>query len=281
MAAMSDATGLWAPRSPDRTGFLERKGALIYYEDAGEGPAIIFAHGLGGNHLSWWQQVPHFRARFRCVTFAHRGFLPSTCEAGVPDPLDYAGDVAALADHLGLGTFAYVGQSMGGWGGVELALSHPGRLEALVLAATSGTLDPRQANPAGYADWRAKSDATVELLRARAVHPAVGATLAAANPAFHHLYRAIDALSHGLDKNALRARLMATRKRPLADAAGIKVRTLFVTGSEDVVFPSCCAAALAAACADARHEQIAGAGHSAYFDKPAEFNATVQRFLRG
>jgi pimeloyl-ACP methyl ester carboxylesterase len=28
-----------------------------YYEVHGEGPTIIFAHGLGGNHASWFQQV--------------------------------------------------------------------------------------------------------------------------------------------------------------------------------------------------------------------------------
>ncbi len=278
MAAMTDMTGLWAPRSPDRTGFLERPGARLYWEDAGEGPALIFAHGLGGNHLSWWQQVPHFRTRFRCVSFAHRGFAPST-SAALPDPLDFAGDVAALADHLGIGQFAYVGQSMGGWGGVELALAAPQRLTALVLAATSGTLDPRPANPAGFADWKTKADATRAKLAERAIHPAVGATLAAASPALHHLYRAIDALAHGLDKNALRARLMETRRRPPSDAAAIGVRTLFVTGAQDVVFPSCCAPGLAAAFPDARHVEIEGAGHSAYFDRPAAFNAAVDAFL--
>jgi 3-oxoadipate enol-lactonase len=30
----------------------------LYYERAGSGPAIVFLHGLGGNHLSWWQQMP-------------------------------------------------------------------------------------------------------------------------------------------------------------------------------------------------------------------------------
>lgn len=28
----------------------------LYYEVAGAGPAVVFAHGAGGNHLSWWQQ---------------------------------------------------------------------------------------------------------------------------------------------------------------------------------------------------------------------------------
>ena len=35
-------------------------GIDLYYESHGEGPALVFAHGRGGNHLSRWQQVPEF-----------------------------------------------------------------------------------------------------------------------------------------------------------------------------------------------------------------------------
>ena len=41
-----------------KRGFLERPGCRIYYEVTGSGPPIIFAHGLGSNHQTWWQQVP-------------------------------------------------------------------------------------------------------------------------------------------------------------------------------------------------------------------------------
>ncbi len=68
------------------TGLLTRPDAGIYYEVTGDGPALIFAHGLGGNHVSWWQQVPYFAPRFTCVTFAHRGFAPSRVNSGGPDP---------------------------------------------------------------------------------------------------------------------------------------------------------------------------------------------------
>ena len=34
------------------SGFVQNAGAEIYYERTGSGPAIVFAHGLGGNHLS-------------------------------------------------------------------------------------------------------------------------------------------------------------------------------------------------------------------------------------
>lgn len=40
-------------------------GIQLYYESHGEGPAIVFAHGRGGNHLSWWRQVPAFSDDYR------------------------------------------------------------------------------------------------------------------------------------------------------------------------------------------------------------------------
>jgi 3-oxoadipate enol-lactonase len=43
--------------------FLEVPGARIYYEVTGAGPPLVFAHGLGGNHLSWWQQLSAFEDR--------------------------------------------------------------------------------------------------------------------------------------------------------------------------------------------------------------------------
>ena len=126
---------------PRRLGRLERPGCRLYYESIGEGRALLFAHGLGGNHASWWQQVASFATHYQCVTFAHRGFAPSSAIAGGPDPGDYADDLAALIDHLGLRDVILVAQSMGGWTAIEYALRRTGKLKALVLAATTGSID--------------------------------------------------------------------------------------------------------------------------------------------
>jgi hypothetical protein len=55
------AQGVVAPGT--KRGFLDRPGCRVYYEVTGSGPPIIFAHGLGSNHLTWWQQVPAFSDR--------------------------------------------------------------------------------------------------------------------------------------------------------------------------------------------------------------------------
>ncbi len=55
-------------KAPARSvGRLKRPFGDLYYEVSGSGPALLFAHGLGGNHLSWWQQVAHFAPHYTCV----------------------------------------------------------------------------------------------------------------------------------------------------------------------------------------------------------------------
>lgn len=267
---------------PRRIGRLARPDCTLYYEVTGTGPAIVFAHGLGGNHLSWWQQVGHFAPRYTCVAFAHRGFAPSSPLAGGPDPAQYADDLAALIEHLQLDDLSIVAQSMGGWAAVEYAIAHPGRLRALVLAATTGTLDQRkmqQPERAKLEPWQAECAAKRTRWREQGIHPAAGARMAAEQPAMHLLYRHIDDMNLTLDKEALRSKMTAIRTRDPADLAAARCPVLFIANDEDVQIPPFAADAMARAIPGARVVHIPAAGHSAYFERPAEFNRIVGEFL--
>jgi 3-oxoadipate enol-lactonase len=265
-----------------RTFAISRPFGTLRGEIAGTGLAIVFAHGLGGNHLSWWQQVAHFARRHTCITFAHRGFAPSDPVEGGPDPADYVGDLAAVIEHFKLGEVRLVGQSMGGWSTLAYALATPGKVRALVLACTTGAVDFRKAEHpalAGLADWEQRSEAAVKEGMARGVHPACGARMAAEQPALHALYAQMDRLSLGLDKTALRQRLFEARDQPPSVLAGLDVPVLFITGEEDIVIPTCGVQAVAAAAKRGRCEVVPAAGHSVYFERPARFNALVEAFF--
>lgn len=267
---------------PRRAGWIERPDARIRYEVTGQGPAIVFAHGLGGCLFSWWQQVAHFATRYTCVAFSHRGFFPSTAPTGGPDPAEYAGDVAALVDALDLGDIRMVCQSMGGWSGVEYALLRPGRVKALVLAATTGSLDPRQMREperARLADWsKASAEARSDLL-ARNMLPASGARMAEEQPALAQIYQHIYGLTQGFDREALRAKLHAARNRPPADFAAARTPVLFVPSEEDVVIPPFAPAGMAPEIPGARVSSLPRAGHSGHFEHAAAFNAKVEAFF--
>ena len=265
-----------------KSGFLERPDAAIYYEAVGSGPALVFAHGLGGNHMSWWQQVAHFAERFTCVSFAHRGFTPSRVEPGAPGVEAYADDLKALLDHLELETAALVCQSMGGWTGIEFAFRWPERVRALVLASTSGRIDFGTIEGPELAEirsWEKQSLTARETLPAQGIHVAGGARLLREQPAMHLLYQQIDALTPPEWKAAVRQQLFALRTTPAVRLRQLAIPTLWIVGDEDIVFPAAAAAPLARLMPRAQVEHVPDAGHSVYFERPQRFNEIVERFV--
>jgi len=263
------------------SGFVQRAGAEIYFERTGSGPTIVFAHGLGGNHLSWWQQVPYFSSRYTCVTFAHRGFSPSRITSGSVDPSLFEDDLLALVEHLALAEVRLVAQSMGGWTCLSFTMRHPERVRALVMASTGGPVDLNTLDAADRKNiegWSATRGRMQEELRKRSIHPAAGERMAQEQPALEFLYREIDRLSN-VDKEGLRAKLQAAKSLPASELKRLTIPVLFVTGDEDVVFPPAAAVALANLVRGAKLESVPQAGHSVYFQRPEIFNRLVSNFL--
>src|SRR5918993_1417596 len=87
--------------------------ASIYYEVHGDGPALVLAHGMGGNHASWFNQVPFFSRSFKVVTFDHRGFGNSRELEGGADRSRFPDDLKNILDQLGIAKAVLVAQSMG------------------------------------------------------------------------------------------------------------------------------------------------------------------------
>ena len=110
----------------------------LYYEVYGEGPPVVFAHGAGGTHMSWWRQLPRFSQEFRCITYSQRGFGLSPDQSGGPGRAAFVDDLRSLLDRLGIEKASLVGQSMGGRSVLGFAAAYPERVDALVLSGTTG-----------------------------------------------------------------------------------------------------------------------------------------------
>lgn len=253
--------------------FLERPGAVLYYNVTGHGPPIVFAHGLGGTHISWWQQIPEFAQDWTCVVFSARGFHPSRLSQPLPADASivdaFVDDLKALIEELRLDDVRLVAQSLGGWTCLEYTMAHPNRVRALVLADTTGTVKPVvEPNPANS-----------EALFARGIHPACGERMLREQPELHCLYRSLDQLSFDLDKRAIRAGLATARTRSATEFAGLQVPVLGIAGAEDVVISPRAVKALADAMPNGRYEEVAAAGHSVYFERADTFNRLVREFF--
>ena len=262
-----------------KSGRLRRGNAEIYYEVTGRGPAVVFAHGLGGNHLSWWQQVAHFAATRTCVVFAHRGFPPSSPAPGRTAPDAYADDLARLIEELELKDPALVAQSMGGWTCVEYALREPGKVRALVMASTSGTLDFNQIEDKEIQTWVRRSPGALGDLQSRGIHPAAGERMAREQPALAQLYWQISELAPASFREEVRQKIRQQRNRAPSLLAELPMPVLFITGDEDWVFPPAAGPALARLAPKGSAVRVPAAGHSVYFERAAQFNDIVGRVL--
>lgn len=101
------------------------------------GPIVFLGGSLGSTHRQWDELVDALSPSATVIAFDHRGHGSSPAAASGVGVRDLAEDVVALADHLDVETFSYVGISLGGAVGQQLALHHPTRLDSVVLACTS------------------------------------------------------------------------------------------------------------------------------------------------
>lgn len=258
---------------------LRREGAEIHYEVYGSGPAVVFAHGLGGNHLSWWQQVAQFAPTRTCVVFAHRGFPPSSAVPGRTAPDSYTEDLAALIHELKLGPVSLVAQSMGGWTCLDYALREPKKVRALVMASTSGVLDFNQLNEPEIQKWVQRSPGALADLQSRGIHPAGGERMAKEQPALAQLYGQISELASPAFRDDVRARIRELRTQSPKLLEKLPMPVLFLTGDEDWVFPPAAGPALAKLAPQGSAVRVPAAGHSVYFERAARFNEIIGRVI--
>ena len=149
------------------------RSASLYYESVSHGPPLLFAHGAGGNALSWWQQTDFFSARYRCITFDHPGFRHSSWSEDADSTTAYSDVAREFLDFLEIKSAAIIAQSMGGWTGLRLAMDNPDRVEALVMAATDGGVYLPDENSDSALKLESVRKA-FELHQPGSFHPAVG-----------------------------------------------------------------------------------------------------------
>lgn len=261
-----------------RTARLDHDGESLYYEVTEAGArTVVLTHGAGGTHASWFQQVPALAAAgYRVVTWDSRGFGNSTCRSGIVGADIAAGDLAAILDAVGADESKpvdLVGQSMGGWWVTAFTIAHPERVRSLTLANTIGGLF----TPELHAHFRGLLKAGTADVRRLGQHSAISAQLAARDPALAFLYQQLDSFHEPPFAAVMRALTGWEVTHDQVNATGVPV--LVVTSPEDQLFPAPLIRAGAAKLRDGRVVEIAGAGHSSYFERAPAFNAALLAFL--
>lgn len=119
-------------------------GISLYYEECGNGDAIIFVHEFGGNYKSWEPQLHFFSRQFRCFTFAARGYPPSDVPTSTDSYSQHraAKDIASVMDAAGIEKAHIVGLSMGGFATLHFGLYFPERAITLTVAGVGYGAEP-------------------------------------------------------------------------------------------------------------------------------------------
>lgn len=115
--------------------FVTVKGRRLHYTERGEGPAILFVHGLGGNlhqfDIPLWDAIGE---GYRLIAVDRAGSGYSEKGAAHSGRIsDHADDLAALLDVLGVDRALVVGHSLGGAIALAMAVRHPDRVAGLAL----------------------------------------------------------------------------------------------------------------------------------------------------
>lgn len=245
-------------------------GSELYYEIHGSGPALVLAHGLGGNHASWFNQVPFFSRYFKVVTFDHRGFGNSRNAQGGADRTRFVDDLKELLDHLGIAKAALVAQSMGGGTCATFTVLNPDRVTSLVLADTLvGITIPESLRPR----MDAVRNATFGLSQLDRV---LSADFRDREPVLTHLYTELNNFN-GVARETLRGNPPGVTVEQLSAA---KIPLLFLVGAKDILFPPDVVRCIHELIPGSEYQEVSESGHSVYFEKPHDFNQVVLSFQK-
>lgn len=287
MACGGDASSAWPEsdfevRSQDFGRAVEKQvvlstGVTLRYVEQGSrrGIPVIFLHGYTDSHRSFDLNLPRFPRRFHVFALDQRGHGDSSKPACCYEQADFAADVPAFMDAVGLERASLVGHSMGSFIAHHVAVEFPERVERLVLIGSAPTI--------------------------------------AGNPVALELKSAVDTLTDPIDPEFVRAFQASTFFRPIPEsfldtavAESLKVPadiwqqaldgllaedhsdrldeidapTLILFGDQDIFVTAAEQAVLDAEIPDSKLIVFEQTGHGTHVERPREVTRAIARFLR-
>jgi pimeloyl-ACP methyl ester carboxylesterase len=146
--------------------YADVNGLHLYYQEHGEGSPLVLLHGgLMTIELNFAMALPALAERHRVIALELQGHGRTADIDRPPTFPDFAADVVALLDHLGIERADVLGFSLGGLTGYELVISHADRVRRAIVASAdhrnhrAGEVDP--ARLPTQDDFQAMRDAYV------------------------------------------------------------------------------------------------------------------------
>ena len=265
-------------------------GKAVNLIDIGDGPPIVFVHGLAGSWQNWLENILEFSDDHRVVAVDLPGFGQSEMPEEKISISGYGKWLDRLLEVLDIEAATLVGNSMGGFVSAETAIKFPHRVERLVLVAAAGiSVQKTRFEPALKAMYMGETIA--QWVTAKVVGRS---TELAGRPRGRqamlwfvtpHAEKLAPELvleqAKGAGKPGFLQALDALSDYPIEDRLGdIKAPTLIVWGNKDLLVPVKDANVFADAIPDSKLEIYEGFGHVPMLECPQRFNRDLGDFLR-
>jgi pimeloyl-ACP methyl ester carboxylesterase len=245
----------------------------LWYWDTGGltgglGEVVVFLHpGSGSAEFFPYQQPAFAKAGYRVISHSRRGQFKSEMGSD-SDKFFAADDLLALMDHLKVGKFHAVGSALGGYIGLDVALSQPERLQSLVLASSMmGIAEPDYQKTLEALRPKPFGELPIEVQE-------VGPSYRVANPEGLAEWKA----RH--DRSGKRAPVRLRNKFTWETLGKLKVPTLLMTGDADLWIPPFLLREVGEKIPSSTVVIVSDAGHAIQWERPEAFNAAVLGFIR-
>jgi len=257
---------------------VEIDGLRIAYESAGDGPPLVFLHGVLGDSREWRRQISGLADEFTVIAWDAPGCGRSSDPAPPFETADWAAALAAFLGAIGVDQAHVGGLSWGGTVALELYRLHPGRVRSLILADTyagwKGSLPP-EVCAARVESCLREAELPASELAARWTPSLL---LESSPPELADEVAAVMADSRPAMLGLMAQAMGDTDQRDLLPR--IDVPTLLLWGEADERSPLSVAEDFRDAIPGAKLVVIPDAGHMSNMEQPERFNAAVRRFCR-
>jgi non-heme chloroperoxidase len=256
---------------------LPHRVKLPYVEQGDpSGVPVLLLHGFTDSWHSFEPVLPHLRESIRAFALTQRGHGDADCPASGYRTRDFAADVVAFIDALGLRPAVIVGSSMGSTNAQRFAIDHPERVLRLVLTGSFATY---QSNPVVVDFWQSGVSHLTDPIDPGFVREFQESTLAQpVSPVFLHT---VVQESLKVPARVWRAAFEGFLEDDFVGEWGkIEAPTLIIWGARDTLCPRHDQDALLMAIAGAQLVVYESAGHALHWEEPERFVADLAAFVK-
>jgi 3-oxoadipate enol-lactonase len=245
--------------------FVRANGLVVHFSDQGrrDRPPLVFINALGCDLRIWTAVAEILAPEFRIITYDKRGHGLSESGPDRSEMADYAGDLAALLEILGVRRPTIVGLSIGGVIAQEFYRLYPDRVAALALCDTAAKIGTDETWDRRIAEVeRGGVDAIADSVLKGWFTPEFRAQRSAE-------FAGVRAMLTRTPKQGYLAACGALKRADLrSPAARIEAPTLCLVGDQDGSTPVALVKETAALIPGSRFEVIKGAGHLTNVEQP-------------